>query len=633
MDKLKMHTQNHANKNYEVLSTLFPNAITETIDENGNVVRAIDADILSQEISCKVVEGTEERYQFTWPDKKKSLLSVNAPITATLRPIREESVNFDITKNIYIEGDNLEVLKVLQETYLGKIKMIYIDPPYNTGKDFVYADDFKETVDEYRNHDGQYDNEGNRLVANLDTNGRFHTNWLNMIYARLKVARTLLSEEGVIFISIDDNELDNLKKICDEIFGEKSFITSIVWQKKTGASDARGMATITENILVYVKNADEIDYVFSRNTESYDLKRYRYKDEFYEERGPYYIDNLDRGGLSYSDSLNYGIECPDGSVTYPNGRTEYVNDGWIWKWGKQKIEWARKNKFIEFRESSSKKSGWAVCYKNYLKVDNEGKPIERAAPHKNLITDVLNANAAATMKDLFSTNNYFSYAKPVELIEKLISFVKFEEEDIFLDFFSGSATSAQAIMNLNKDGINRRYILVQVPEEYSEKEEAYKAGFKTICDLGRERIKRSGKALDGVDVGFRTLRLDSSNMKDVFYNPADIQQTSLFDMAENIKEDRTSEDLLFQVMLDLGVMLSSKIEKLIVADKEVFSIEDDFLIACFDNDITEETVKEIAEKKPYYAVFRDSSISSDSVANNFDQIFASISPDTIRKVL
>lgn len=638
MDKLKMRTENLADKNYEILSKMFPNALTETItgyDDDGKpiVERAIDADVLRQEISCKVVEGKDERYQFTWPDKKKAVLLANAPSDKTLRPCREKSVNFDSTENLYIEGDNLEVLKLLHETYLGKIKMIYIDPPYNTGNDFIYEDDFTQSINEYHKSSGQFDDNGNRLVKNLDSNGRFHTEWLNMMYSRLKIARELLSEKGVIFISIDDNECDNLKKICDEIFGERMFVTSIIWKKKTGASDARGIATITENILVYVKNIDEIDKVFTRNIDSYDLKRYKYTDEFVDERGPYYIDNLDRGGLSYSDSLNYGIECPDGTITFPNGRSEYVNDGWIWKWGRKKIEWARKNNFIEFRKSTSKKSGWAVCYKNYLKVDNEGKMIERAAPHKNLITDILNANAASTMKELFSTNNYFSYAKPVELIQKLISFVRFEDNDIFLDYFSGSATSAQAVMNINDDNVNRKYILIQVQEEYLENDEAFKNGFKTICDLGEERIRRAGKKVSKVDSGFRVLRLDSSNMKDVYYNPSETQQ-SLFDTyADNIKEDRTPEDLLFQVMLDLGVLLSSKIEETTIAGKQVFNVADGFLIACFDNDVTEETVKAVAEKKPYYAVFRDSSMANDSVATNFDQIFASISPDTVRKVL
>ena len=415
MTNLKMHTPNKADENFAKLAQLFPNAVTETINQNGEVVRAIDKDVLMQEISTTVVEGREERYQFTWPDKKKSVLLANSPISKTLRPCREESVDFDNTENLYIEGDNLEVLKLLQETYLGKIKMIYIDPPYNTGNDFVYNDNFAQDADEYLANSGQFDEEGNRLFQNTESNGRFHTDWLNMIYPRLKLARDLLTDDGVIFISIDDNEVENLKKCCDEIFGAVNFVCNLVWQKKTGASDAKGIATITENIVVFAKNGTFYPKTFTKNTDSYDLDRYKYTDEFVNYRGPYYIDNLDRGGLSYSDSLNYGIECPDGTITFPNGRTEYINDGWIWKWSKQKIEWARENKFVEFRKTDKKASGWSVCYKNYLNVDNENKPIERAAPHKNLIIDILNANAAAIMKNLFNTNNYFNYSKPVEL--------------------------------------------------------------------------------------------------------------------------------------------------------------------------------------------------------------------------
>ncbi len=657
MEKLKMHTPNKADENFEKLAAMFPNAVTETIDENGEVVRAIDKDVLMQEINTKIVEGREERYQFTWPDKKKSILLANVPINKTLRPVREDetvptgadsegnpycstgSVDFDTTENLYIEGDNLEVLKLLQETYLGKIKMIYIDPPYNTGNDFVYEDDFAQSTDEYISNSGQLDEEGNRLVKNLDSNGRFHTDWLNMIYPRLKIAKDLLSDVGVILISIDDNEYDNLKKICDEIFGQQNFVCEFVWQKKTGASDAKGIATITENIIVYAKDAHNYAQIFTKNTESYDINRYRYTDEYVDKRGPYYIDNLDRGGLSYSDSLNYGIECPDGTITFPNGRTEYKNDGWIWKWGKNKIEWARKNGFIEFRKTDKKASGWSVCYKNYLKVDNENKPIERAAPHKNLILDVLNANAASTMKSLFETNNYFNYSKPVELIMKLIGFV-LTENDIILDFFSGSATTAHAVMQMNAlDNKNRRFIMVQLPETIDKKNEALKKGYSTICEIGKERIRRAAKKIaeDNPDVsfdgGFRVLKCDSSNMKDVYYNPEQYEANLFTSLTDNIKEDRTPEDLLFQVMLDLGVEVSSKIEETTIAGKKVFNVADGFFIACFDNDVTEETITAVAKLKPYYFVMRDSSMADDSVATNFEQLFATYSPETVRKVL
>lgn len=640
-DKLKMQTANKADENFRKLAELFPNAVTETIDENGEVVRAIDKDVLMQEISVKVVDGKEERYQFTWPDKKKSVLLANAPISKTLRPCREESVDFDNTENLYIEGDNLEVLKLLQETYLGKIKMIYIDPPYNTGNDFVYEDDFAQSTDEYLANSGQFDDEGNRLVANTESNGRFHTDWLNMIYPRLKLAKDLLREDGVIFISIDDNEIENLKKVCDEIFGQQNCACNLVWQKKTGASDAKGIATITENVLVYCKDVNQYATIFTKNTDSYDLNRYKFTDEFVAERGPYYIDNLDRGGLSYSDSLNYGIECPDGTMTFPNGRTEYINDGWIWKWSKQKIEWARKNKFIEFRKTDKKKSGWAVCYKNYLKVDNENKPIERAAPHKNLINDILNANAAATMKNLFGTNNYFNYSKPAELIKRILEYVQ-SDDSIILDFFSGSATTAHAVMQLNaEDGGHRKFIMVQLPEETAEKSEAYKAGYKNICEIGKERIRRAGVKIkeesplttQNLDTGFRVLKCDTSNMKGVYYRPNEVEQDLFDNYANNIKEDRTAEDLLFQVMLDLGVLLSSKIEETTIAGCKVFNVAEGFLYACFDNNISDDVVKAIANEQPYYAVFRDSGMVSDSVLTNFDQIFASISPSTVRKVL
>lgn len=415
----------------------------------------------------------------------------------------------------------------------------------------------------------------------------------------------------------------------------------MIWQKKTGASDAKGIATITEYIIVYCKTPDLITTSFTKNADSYDLNRYKYKDEYFEQRGPYYIDNLDRGGLQYSDTLNYGIECPDGKITFPNGRFKYVNDGWIWKWSKQKIEWARKNNFIEFRQSNTKPSGWSVCYKNYLNVNNEDKPIERSAPHKNMITDILNANAAATMKELFSTNNLFDYSKPYNLIQRFISYVN-TKDSIVLDFFSGSATTAHAVMQLNaEDGGNRKFIMVQLPEETDETSEAYKAGYKNICEIGKERIRRAGKKIkdekglvaQNLDTGFRVLKVDSTNMKDVFYNPSEYTQNLLSGLEDNFKDDRTPEDLLFQVMLDLGVPLSSKIEEKDIAGKKVFAVAENYLIACFDKNVSDDVVTAIAKQKPYYAVFRDSGIATDSVATNFEQIFATYSPTTVRKVL
>lgn len=706
MEKMDMMSMDRVQENIAKIRALFPECVTE-VKRDGKVTLAVDFDELKQEMSGMLIDEREERYQMTWPDKRKAKLIANTSISATLRPCKEESLDFDNTQNLYIEGDNLDVLKLLQETYLGKVKMIYIDPPYNTGSDFVYKDDFAQSAEEYVANSGQYDDQGNRLVENKETNGRFHTDWLNMIYPRLMVARDLLSDDGVIFISIDDNEQANLKKICDEVFGESNFATSLIWQKKTGASDAKGIASITEYILVYCNNYKNYEAIFAKNNSSYDLNRYRFTDEYLKTRGPYYTDNLDRGGLSYSDSLNYGIECPDGTITYPNGRLEYVNDGWIWKWSKQKILWARENGFIEFRKTDKKKSGWAVCYKNYLKVDNEGKPIDRAAPYKNLINDVLNADAAATMKNIFDTNNYFNYSKPVQLIQKLLNYVKRNDFTV-LDFFSGSATTAHAVMQLNaEDGGNRKFIMVQLPELCNEQSAAYKEGYKNICEIGKERIRRAGKIIkeninalrpvvdeitdyeketgqirvartwgngitgrtnyaanatetfidaktgqritheyeetdpkdhyrfhpEDLDVGFRVLKLDSSNMKDVYYKAEDYAQTMIAGLEDNVKEDRTPLDLLFQVMLDLGQELSAKIEEKTIAGKTVWCVEGNNIIACFDSDINDQVVTEIAKLKPLYAVFRDSSFVSDAAAANCEQIFASISPATSRKVI
>lgn len=641
-DKLKMQTENIADKNYEILSKMFPNALTETIagyDDDGKpiVERAIDADVLRQEISCKVVEGKDERYQFTWPDKKRAVLLANTPIDKTLRPCREESVDFDNTENLYIEGDNLEALKLLQETYLGKIKMIYIDPPYNTGNDFVYEDDFSQGIDEYMEQSGQFDIYRNRLVQNLESNGRFHSDWLNMIYARLKLAKNLLADDGAIFISIDDNEIDNLKKVCNEIFGESNFITTLVWQSTAGSNTGTDIVTVTENIIMYAKNRNRAVFDGKIASDS----SYTLSDIYEAERGKYALDKLDRRrvGSHYSDALNYPITMPDGTVRYPGGGSTKSVEGWNYLWSETKVKWGIERGFIEFKKTNGE---WSVYNKRYSKMDNEGNFIERTIPFRNLITsDICNtAQGTAEIRLLFGSRP-FDFPKPSELIKIFLQMiVRTDPNAIVLDFFSGSGTTAHAVMKLNaEDNGNRKYILVQLPEKTDEKSEAYQSGYANICEIGKERIRRAAQKIAEenpeakFDGGFRVLKCDSSNMKDVYYNPSETQQ-SLFDTyADNIKEDRTPEDLLFQVMLDLGVLLSSKIEETTIAGKQVFNVADGFLIACFDNDVTEETVKAVAEKKPYYAVFRDSSMANDSVATNFDQIFASISPDTVRKVL
>lgn len=639
-DKLKMQTENIADKNFELLSKMFPNALTETItgyDDNGKpiVERAIDADVLRQEISCKVVEGKDERYQFTWPDKRKAVLLANEPINKTLRPCREESINFNSTENIYIEGDNLEVLKLLQETYLGQIKMIYIDPPYNTGNDFVYEDNFAMDTSAYVENSGQFDDNGNRLVKNIESNGRFHTDWLNMMYSRLKLARNLLTEDGAIFISIGDEELYNLEKIMDEIFGHKNYVTNMIWQSTPGSNTGEDVKTVTENVLLYCKNKEECRFSTLLID---DNEKYSNRDEYFEKRGGYILNKLDRRmtGNHYSEALNYSIIAPDGSIVFPGGM-ESKQEHWNWRWSKSKVDWGIKNGFIVMKQNGE---GWAIYFKQYEKVNNEDKPIVRTVPYQNMI-NIEGANSAKGTREVMELFNgkYFDYPKPLSLMMHLQNMI-LKDNDILLDFFSGSATSAHAIMvnNVIKHG-NKKYILVQLPEEIDNESDAYKSGFKNICEIGKERIRRASKKISEeypksvYDDGFRVFKCDSSNMKDIYYTPSETQQ-SLFDTyADNIKEDRTPEDLLFQVMLDLGVLLSSKIEETTIAGKQVFNVADGFLIACFDKDVTEETVKAVAEKKPYYAVFRDSSMANDSVATNFDQIFASISPDTVRKVL
>lgn len=626
MDKLKMHTPNKADENFKKLAALFPNAVTETIDENGEVVRAIDKDVLMQEISCTVVEGSEERYQFTWPDKKKSVLLANAPINKTLRPCREESVDFDTTENLYIEGDNLEVLKLLQETYLGKVKMIYIDPPYNTGSDFVYADNFAQSTDEYIANSGQFDEEGNRLVKNLDSNGRYHTDWLNMIYPRLKIAKNLLTNDGLVFISINEIEQANLEKICDEIFGISNHVATFVWKNKYGpGAFTKGVAYLHEYVLCYGKNyPSNVEATLSES----EIEKYNKTDEKVSIRGGFITQPLatkskdDRPNLVYP-LLHNGIEI-------------WPDKQWIWE--KKRLYDAYNKGEIVINEKNGK---YSVRFKQYLRDENgvmrKGKPL-------SLLTFVFNQDGTKEMEELLG-RGIFDFPKPTELIKYFLSLRINEIEDneyTVLDFFSGSSTTAHAVMRQNaEDNGKRKFIMVQLPEETDEKSEAYKAGYKTICEIGKERIRRAGAKIkeeagltaQNLDVGFRVLKCDSSNMKDVYYSPSEFDMNLLDMMADNIKEDRTPEDLLFQVMLDLGVELSSKIEETTIGGKKVFDVADGFLIACFDKDVNDETIKAIAQKQPYYFVMRDSSLANDSVATNFEQIFATYSPDTVRKVL
>lgn len=615
-----MQTPNIADKNFEILSKMFPNAITETINENGEVVRAVDADVLRQEISCTVVEGKDERYQFTWPDKKRTIVMANEPINSTLRPCRDESIEFESTENLYIEGDNLDVLKLLQETYLGKIKMIYIDPPYNTGNDFIYEDDYSINTDEYYGESGQFDEEGNRLVKNLESNGRFHTDWLNMFYSRIKVCKGLLADNGAIFISIDDHEQTNAKKICDEIFGEKNFVACVVWQRTYAPiSLKKYFSESHEYCLVYAKNLDEFKMNLLPRSEKQNKD---YKNPDNDPRGPWKVGNL---------TVGPAVEKQVYTIVGPTGKEFNPPSGYCWRFTKEKFEQMRADNRIWFGADGSN----SPVPKLFLTEVQDG-----VTPMTLWTFEDAGHGQEATreLRDLMGAA-VFTSPKPVRYLERFFR-IGLNKDDIILDFFSGSATTAHTIMKLNaEDSGSRKYILVQIPEKVDEKSEAYKKGYRTICDIGKERIKRSAEKVANenecatFDKGFRVLKLDSSNMKDVYYNPAATQQTLMDFLSDNIKEDRTPEDLLFQVMLDLGVLLSSKIEETEIAGKKVFSVADDFLIACFDTNVTEETVKAIAAKKPYYAVFRDSSMASDSVATNFDQIFATISPETVRKVL
>lgn len=635
MENLKMHSLDGVQRNIELIGKLFPNAITE-VKRNGKVEHAIDFDVLRQELSDSIVEGREERYQFTWPDKKKAMLAANAPITATLRPVVADSVGKDGTpggfdsENLYIEGDNLEVLKLLQETYLGKVKMIYIDPPYNTGNDFVYEDDFAQRTEDYMGNSGQYDEEGNRMVTNTESNGRFHTDWLNMIYPRLKLAKDLLADDGLIFISIDNNEIENLRKICDEVFGESNCVSQLVWKNKYGAGGGtNGVAYIHEYILVYSKKGIES---ITCDLSDELISAYNKQDEKYAERGGYLTQPLASTSKGVRANLMYPI--------YHNGVEIHPPKGGRWIWSKEKFDRAYANNEVVINQT---KDGWSVRFKQYLR-DEEGTM--RKGTQLSMITNVFNQDGTKEFSNLIGDKRIFDFPKPTKLISQLLKLEingASNKDAIILDFFSGSASTASSVMQLNaEDGGHRKFIMVQLPEKTDEKSEAYKAGYKNICEIGKERIRRAGRKIKenagltapvDLDIGFRCLRLDSSNMENVYYTPEEISQQDMFSLVDNVKSDRTPEDLLFQVMLDLGVLLSSPIEVKEIAGKKVFNVADGFLLACFDHDVTEETVKAIAQMKPYYAVFRDSSMANDSVATNFDQIFETYSPETVRKVL
>ena len=585
--------------------------------------RSVDFDKLRQLLSSDIVEGNEERYQFTWPDKRKAILAANAPINATLRPSPEESVDFDTTQNLYIEGDNLDVLKCLKETYLHKVKMIYIDPPYNTGNDFVYEDDFAESAAEYLANSGQFDEQGNRLVTNTESNGRFHTDWLNMIYPRLKVARDLLTEDGVIFISIDDHEVENLRKVCDEVFGECNFIATLVWERAfSPKNDAKYISNSHDYVLMYAKSA--ANFVIGRLERTAEANA-RYSNPDNDPRGVWMSSDI--SVKTYNASCDYPIITPSGKVVEPpagrcwslskNAFFERLQDNRIW-FGPNGDNTPRMKRFLSELKFEGMAPTSILFYKD-VGHSQEG---------------------AQEVVSLFGDKGVFDGPKPVRLLERLITLANLKEDSIVLDFFSGSATTAHAVMkkNVEKEK-NCRFIMVQLPEEVSDKKKDQ--GYKNICEIGKERIRRAGAKIkeenpekaQNLDTGFRVLKLDSSNMKDVFYSPKETSQLELFRYVDNVKDDRTSEDLLFQVMLELGATLDSKIEESVVDGKTIYNVADGYLVACFDQEVSDEVVTAIAKMQPTYAVLRDTSLANDATATNFEQIFKTYAPNTTTKIL
>ena len=625
MEKLKMHSPNLTEGNIAKLAELFPNCVTESLDAAGELTNSIDFDLLKQELSNHIVDGPQERYHLNWPGKREALLTANAPIAKTLRPCREESVDFDKTENLFIEGDNLDALKLLQETYLGKVKMIYIDPPYNTGNDFIYEDDFAENTEEFLKRSNQKDDEGNRLIANTDSNGRFHSDWLSMMYPRLKLARNLLRDDGVVFISIDDNEVHNLRKLCDEVFGAENFIANVIWHKRYAASnDSKGIPSMHDHVLVVQKSS-----LFNRNllprTEKQDSL---YKYDSNDGRGKWRPDNLTVKTIS--ESYLYEI------VNHNTGESYFPSQGRCWLTNERRMnEWIQ-----DGRVFFGQKNDGAPQLKRYLsEVQNGVVPNTYWSYEEVGHTD----SSRKELKKLFETSAPFDNPKPTGLLKRVLQ-ISVDKSDIILDFFAGSSTTAHAVMQLNaEDGGNRKFIMVQLPETCDEKSEAFKAGYKTIAEISKERIRRAGKKIkeensttaSHLDTGFRVLKVDSSNMNDIYYRPDEYSKDMLFQTTENIKEDRSSEDLLFQVLLDWGVDLTLPISKEIIVDREVFFVDGNALAACFEKDgkITDEFCKELARRQPLRVVFRDSGFKDDSVKINVEQIFKLMSPHTDVKTI
>lgn len=688
MDKMKMHTVDITDSNVEKIGQLFPNCLTERIGEDGKVEKVIDFDQLRQELSKEIVEGPQERYQFTWPDKKKAIRLANIPSNMTLRPCREESVDFNNTENLYIEGDNLDVLKLLRENYLGRVKMIYIDPPYNTGNDFIYEDDFSQTVESFLSNSGQIDDQGNRLVQNTDSNGRFHTDWLNMLYPRLKVSKDLLSDDGVIFVHIDDNEVENLGKLLSEVFGDMNFINLITVKTKiggvSGSSEGKSLKDVTEFIWAYAKNKGNLlmnpVYNYSplyKYIQDYvnNGKSWKYTSVITRLDGKQLIKRDEKTGMAF-----YGYSTLETQSIAAFAKKMSISEVQVYERYADRI-FRTTNAQSSVRQTVIKETlGYDFpmygCEYIPIKGKNEGTIIEilykagSDSSQKNMVmflSDVVERTGGSyyykdkvsSLWDDIDYNNltkegdieFPSGKKPIKLIQRLLSLTT-EKESLVLDFFSGSASTAHAVMQLNsEDGGKRKFIMVQLPEATDEKSDLFKEGLKTICDVGKERIRRAGKKIieeraknesenslfsqdeskPKIDVGFRVLKLDTSNMNDVYYKPEEFNDQLIKE--DNVKIDRSSEDLLFQVMLECNLPLSAKIKTEKISGKEVFSVNDGYLVACFDENVNEEVIEAVAKRKPYYFVMRDSSLSSDNVADNFEQIFQAYSKDTIRRIL
>lgn len=624
MDKLRMQSSNGVEDNITKIAQLFPDCVTETVDErSGQPKHLIDFEKLKQNLSDSVMSERAERYQFTWPDKSKAILLANSPINATLRPCREDSVDFDNTQNLYIEGDNLDVLKCLKETYLHKVKMIYIDPPYNTGSDFVYEDDFAQSSEEYLANSGQFDEQGNRMFTNAESNGRFHTDWLNMIYPRLKVARDLLTDDGVIFISIDDNEVENLRKVCDEVFGEQNFIATLIWERAFAPkNDAKFISSSHDYIVMCAKRIENFKIGRLERTQEANA---RYSNP----------DNDPRGVWTSGDMLvkTYNKSC-DYPITTPSGKIVNPVPGRCWRFSEESFLEKVKDNRIWFGPEGN---GVPRVKRFLSELKFEGMAPTSILFHKEVGHS---QEGSKEVTALFGDKGVFDGPKPVRLLQRLLTLANLDDNSIILDFFSGSASTAHAVMKMNVEKDKHcSFVMVQLPEHISEKKK--EQGYETVCEIGKERIRRAGKKIkeesplttQDLDTGFRVLKLDSTNMQDIYYSPKDISQADLFSQVDNVKPDRTGEDLLFQVMLELGATLDSKIETTTVAGKTIYNVAEGYLVACFDPDVTDEVVKAIAQMLPAYAVLRDTSMKDDSTATNFEQIFKTYSPDTVTRIL